>query len=129
MIFVMNILTTQCPFYSHIPTSCSRHLAALIYASYLSSSSTSSCFNAIVPNQFYLFFPRLLWRTFFLFLTNLDFHYFKYLRVSVWIDDITIPPQTAMFSDIFNLDKNIHPFSRNSTWDSINQSYPTYNPN
>ena len=71
-------------------------------------------------------FPRLPWSTLLPFPIYFKFHQPTYLRVDVSMDDLTIPPQTALNYHIFDLYSKSHPIPKNISRRPINQSYPTH---
>ena len=51
-----------------------------------------------------------------------------YLANSVLMDGMTVPPEMALYQNIFDLDNSNFPFSENITLGPINQTYPVHYP-
>ena len=76
----------------------------------------------------YALFTQFPWSTLLLFPSYFKFHNLAYLGVHVSTDDMTIPPQTTLNYQIFDLHNNTHPILKNIDRHPIDQSHPTHHP-
>ena len=76
----------------------------------------------------YAIFPQFPRLTLLPFPSYFNFHKLTYFGIYVSMHDMTITLQAALNDHILNLYNNTHPITKNISWQTINQSYPSHQP-